>query len=49
MCVRARAREEYGMIIYYASCIYFVELIKRGLLTFFGEIQRYGNDHFYYY
>ena len=55
MCARARVCDMRG-IQYYVNLIFlrfyvylFVDLVKRGVLTFIGQIRQYRNDYYYYY
>ena len=45
-------KEYYDYILFLRICVYiyvFVDLVKRGVLTLLGEIQRYRNDCCCYY
>ena len=53
VCVHGVAcKEYYDYILFLRICVYiyvFVDLVKRGVLTLLGEIQRYRNDCCCYY
>ena len=55
VCGRAREREynvrarRYDSTIFEVSCIVFVDLVKRDVLTHVSEIRGYINDRYYYY
>ena len=51
MCDELTEYYDYIMIIFEVLEMYtfFVDLVKRSVLTLVGEIWRYRNDHYYYY